>query len=120
VCPGPLELSVHVGDPHLDDVGDRALHRWLLLAPDVRDYHRTVLADLHLGTVVLTDPDPLHEAERFGEPRHRGTHVRVHEHRYHRGRWYRSVLQHAAMLGLRSVVATRGDPLILLIRTHSS
>jgi hypothetical protein len=94
VIPRPFELSVYVDNAHLDHVGDSSRLRWLLLAPHIRHDHSSIGTNSHLRSVCLTDPHPLDESERAGEPGDGGTDIGVDEHRYDGRRRYRTIAQH--------------------------
>jgi hypothetical protein len=82
---GTLELGTDVLDPDTDEV-----YRPILfcrpLAPAFSDDDCSIRADVHLRPVTLAYPRALNKAERCAQPRHRGPHVRVGQHR-HDGRW---------------------------------
>jgi hypothetical protein len=75
-------LAVGARVVHADHHRVRGLTRTRRVAipADVADDQRTV-AEGELGAVVLTDPDPLHEAERRTQPVDRLADVRVDEDR---------------------------------------
>jgi hypothetical protein len=66
--PGPLDLSVDLLDPDLDQVRDDTLVRRDLVVPDVGHDDSAVGVGLQLTAMRLSDPEPLREVEDLCQP----------------------------------------------------
>jgi hypothetical protein len=93
---GALAVRAGVVHAHHDGVGLLVRARRATVVAYVAHDQPTV-AEAELRAVVLADPDALDEAERRLQPLDGLAHVRVHEHRDHRGRRDRAVALHAVV-----------------------
>jgi hypothetical protein len=88
-------VRIHVLDANHDRVCHLPFARRSLVAAYVGDDDRAV-ADTQLRAVVLTDPQPLLEAERLGQPVDSLPHIGIDEHRNDDRRRYRPVVPHSS------------------------
>ena len=89
----PLTMGSSVVNPHQHRVGDLARPRGTTLHAYVANDHGAITG-VHLRAMVLSDADAFREPERVGQPRHRGSYVRIDQHGNDRGRRDRSIRSH--------------------------
>ena len=78
---GPLDLSVDLLDPDLDQVRDDTRVRRDLVVPDVGHDDCAVGVGLQLRATRLSDPEPLREVEDLCQPVQRSPDVGEDQHR---------------------------------------
>ncbi len=89
-----LELRANIVNAHFDDVGCYSVLGRPLITTDISHNHGPVVSDAHLGTMTVSNANPLRKAERGGEPGNRFAHVRIHKD-WDDGGWrYGSVCLH--------------------------